>query len=290
MPTKRGKTWYTDFYFEGVRHRQKIAGACISPEAVQAEIKIQHDLFQRRYGPPVLNDKPLAQFAADDYLPWAENNKRQPRHDRGTTRIWLELLSLKGKTIREVSQFDIESAKIARRKTISRYGRAVEPQTVNREMIIMSSLFHRAIDWGYRETNPCKGVKRLDVITGPPRYLLCEEEELLMPAAWDGPDYLSRLIQLGVGTGMRQCEMRNLKKADVDLQREVLFVANPKWKNDPRRTKGIPLNAEVVEMLREWMEITESEWVFPSPQNTLRPIGQPTINVAPDSCLSQGWH
>jgi hypothetical protein len=83
----------------------------------------------------------------------------------------------------------------------------------------MSSLFHRAIDWGYWDTNPCKGVKRLDVVTGQRRYLLCEEEELLMPAAWDGPDYLPRLIQLGVGTGMRQCEMRNLKKVEVDLQR-----------------------------------------------------------------------
>jgi len=207
--------------------------------------------------------------------------QKQPRHDRGITRIWLELPGLKGKTIRQVSQFDVESAKIARRRTVSRYGRAVEPQTVNRELIIMSSLFHRAVGWGYRENNPCKGVKRLDFVARLPRYLLCEEEELLMPAAWDGPHYLPRLIHLGVGTGMRQGEMRHLKKEEVDLVRGLLYVADPKWKNDPRRTKGIPLSPEVSGMLSEWMGMTESEWVFPSPHDSRRPISQPTINTAP---------
>jgi integrase len=280
MPRKRGKTWYTDFYFDGERHRERIAGARIRPEAVKAETKIKHDLFQHKYGPPVALDKPLAEFVKEDYLPWADNNKKQPRHDHGTTRIWLELPSLKGKTVREISQFDIESAKIARRKSISRYNREVEPQTVNRELIIMSSLFHRAVDWHYRDDNPCKGVKRLDVLTGPPRYLLAEEEERLMPELWEGPIYLPRLVQLGLGTGMRQIEMRHLRKRDVDLARETLRVSDPKWKRDPRKTKGIPLSPEVSAMLREWMEMTESEWVFPSPQNARKPISQPTINTA----------
>lgn len=144
----------------------------------------------------------------------------------------------------------------------------------------MSSLFHRAIEWGYRESNPCKGVKRLDVSAGLPSFLSFEEEELLMPAAWDGPDYLPRMIQLGTGTGMRQCEMRHLKKEDVDFVRGLLYVTDPKWKNDPRRTKGIPLSREVSEMLKEWVGMTKSEGMFPSPQDTKRPISQPTINKA----------
>lgn len=280
MPRKRGKTWYTDFYFEGGRHRQRIPGARVRHEAVQAETKIKNDLFQKTYGPPILKDKPLAKFVEEDFLPWAENNKKQPRHDRGVTRIWLELPSLKGKTVREVSQFDIESAKVARRRSISRYSRAVEPQTVNRELIIMSSLFHRAVEWHYRVDNPCKGVKRFDVAVGPPRYLSAEEEKLLMPAAWEGPAYLPRLVLLAIGTGLRQIEMRHLKKTDVDLARETLYVTDPKWKNDLRRTKGLPLSQEVCAMLGEWMGMTESEWAFPSPQDARKPISQPTINTS----------
>lgn len=278
MPRKRGKTWYTDFYFDGARRREAIPGARTRQDAVKAETKIKNDLFQQTFGPPVLKDKPLAEFVREDYLPWADNNKKQPRHDHSITRIWLELLSLKGKTVREVSQFDIESAKISRRKSVSRYKRHVEPQTVNRELIIMSSLFHRAKEWGYRDNNPCKGVKHLDVIKGAPRVLLCEEEERLIPAAWEGPAYLPRLIQLGVGTGLRQCEMRYLRKDEVDLVRGLLYVADPKWKNDPRKTKGVPLSPEVSSMLRDWMGMTDSEWVFPSPTDTMKPIAQPTIN------------
>lgn len=246
---------------------------------MQAETKIKNDLFQKTYGPPVLKDKPLDEFVEEEYLPWAENNKKQPRHDRGVTRTWLKLPSLKGKTVREVSQFDIESAKVARRRSISRYNQAVEPQTVNRELI-MSSLFHRAVEWQYRVDNPCKGVKRYDVAAGAPRYLSAAEEELLMPAVWEGPAYLPRLVLLAIGTGLRQIEMRHLKKTDVDLARETLYVTDPKWKKDPRRTKGLPLSPEVCAMLGEWMGMTESVWVFPSPQDARKPISQPTINTS----------
>jgi integrase len=268
MPRKRGDAWYTDFYFDGRRYRRRIPGARVRHEAVQAETKIRNDLFQKAYGPTILKDKPLAKFAQEDFLPWAENNKKQPRHDRCTTRIWLELPSLKGKTVREVSQFDIESAKVARRRSVSRYGRPVEPQTVNRELIIMSSLFHRAVEWHYRVDNPCKGVKMFDVAAGPPRYLSADEEERLMPEVWAGPPYLPRLVLLAIGTGMRQIEMRHLKKADVDLARETLYVRDPKWKNDPRSTKGLPLSPEVCAVLAELMGHSKIEmtriYVHPS--------------------------
>jgi len=96
MPRKRGKTWYADFYFDGQRRRQKLTGARTRYEATQAETKLKHDPFQQNFGPVVLKDKPLAQFVEEDYLPWARNNKKQPRHDESITRIWLRLPSLKG--------------------------------------------------------------------------------------------------------------------------------------------------------------------------------------------------
>ncbi len=77
---------------------------------------------------------------------------------------------------------------------------------------------------------------------------------------------------VGLGTGLRQTEMRHLKKADVDLSRGLLFVTDPKWKNDPRQSKGVPLNAEVRQRLVQWMAETRSEWVFPSPTNKRRPL------------------
>ena len=284
MSRKRGKTWYTDFRYEQngcvKRHRKLIRGARLKPEAVEAETKIKHEIFQGCLGRVPIKDKPLAGFVQEDFIPWAEQHRKQPRYYRSITGIWLELPSLKGKTVRSVEQFDIESAKIARRRTVSRYGKPVQPQTVNRELFLMSSLFHRAMDWGYRDSNPCKGVVRLPSKPTPLRSLTADEAHELLKAAWDGPGYLPYLIIVGLGTGLRQKEMRLLKKQDVDLCQSLLFVNDPKWKDDPRQTKGVPLNSEVKHHLARWMAETRSEWVFPSPTNQRKPLAQPTANVS----------
>ena len=102
---------------------------------MQAETKIKHDLFQQTYGAPVRKDKPLTQFVEEDYLPWADHNKKQPRHDRGITRIWLRLPSLKGKSVREVSQFDIESAKIEMTRIYAHPSLATKKEAVKKALV-----------------------------------------------------------------------------------------------------------------------------------------------------------
>lgn len=72
----------------------------------------------------------------------------------------------------------------------------------------------------------------------------------------------------------------SLKVYREALGRELLFVTNPKWRNDPRQSKGVPLSPEVREMLREWMGESDSPRVFPSPQNQQKPMAQPTANKA----------
>ena len=109
---------------------------------------------------------------------------------------------------------------------------------------------------------------------------IMDPHEALLEAAWDGPAYLPYLVIVGLGTGLRQTEMRHLKKADVDLSRGLLFVTDPKWKGDPRQSKGVPLNTEVKHHLARWMAETRSEWVFPSPTNRRKPLAQPTANLS----------
>ena len=42
--------------------------------------------------------------------------------------------------------------------------------------------------------------------------------------------------------------MLSLTGDSVDFGRGLIFVSNPKWKNDPRRTLGVPMSAEVREI------------------------------------------
>lgn len=283
---KGGFVWYANIRIRvgkgqsSRRLRESIPGVTTEYDAKQEAQKIAQRFYDEIFNPTEdrPKDKPLADFVRDDFIPWAEEHKKQPRHYRVVTRTWLELPSLKGKSVRQVTQFDIEAAKIIRRKTVSRYGEKVLPQTVNGELIIMSSLFHRAVEWGYHDMNPCKGITKLPAQPEPPRALTAKEAQALLKAAWEGPGYLPYLIIVGLGTGLRQKEMRLLKKTDVDLGQGLLFVNDPKWKDDPRRTKGVPLNSEVKHCLARWMAETQSEWVFPSPTNQRKPLAQPTGN------------
>ena len=52
-------------------------------------------------------------------------------------------------------------------------------------------------------------------------------------------------------TGMRAGELLDLRVTDVDFARALVFIRNPKWKKDPRKTEGLPLSSEAVEILRE---------------------------------------
>ncbi|HEX3558860.1 MAG TPA: tyrosine-type recombinase/integrase [Pyrinomonadaceae bacterium] len=38
---------------------------------------------------------------------------------------------------------------------------------------------------------------------------------------------------------------------DVDFARALAFVREPKWKKDPRKTEGLPLSVEALNILRE---------------------------------------
>lgn len=286
---KRGDTWTVDFRIRqgkgqlSIRHREAVSEARTKYEAEQAEIRIKERIRQEKEEkekPPRPVDQPFADFVEKVYLPWAENNKKQHGCDRSILHMWVDLPSLKGKTVREVSQFDIEAAKIHRRRGKTRFGNERSPRTVNTELIVISSVFHRAIEHKLIAENPCSGVRRLETDEGPCRYLLPDEEERLIKFAQEGAGYLVPLITLGTGTGMRLGEMRRLRKSEVNFIRDLIFVAHPKWKNDPRRTKGIPISRKVREALIEWTPQTDSEYVFPSPQNPKRPIGQTAVSKA----------
>jgi integrase len=91
--------------------------------------------------------------------------------------------------------------------------------------------------------------------------------------ASSGKDALDRrtesLIKLIAYTGCRPGEIKRLKWAEVDLDRQVLRLQDAKtgdrsvWLNGPAST--------VVENLEP---VDGAPWVFPSPQDSARPIGE----------------
>jgi len=82
--------------------------------------------------------------------------------------------------------------------------------------------------------------------------------------------FLKPLIQVALLTGLRQCELIALKKQSVDFSCGRLYVANPKWKKDPRRTQGNPMSQDTREILLRLAREVEGEYFFTHDQTGAR--------------------
>jgi integrase len=279
---KGGFTWYANIRIRrkgqpSVRHREALPGVTTKYDALQEAEKVGARVYDEHFGTPPPKDKLFSDFITEDFIPWAETNTKHPANYKSVVRAWSELECLKDKTVREISTFDIERAKIERARGKTKREAQRSQRTVNAELIIASSVFHRAIDDRLADSNPVSGVEHFEIPASPPRVLSFDEEERLMPVAAEADPYLLPFITLALGTGMREMEMLKIRKPQLDFSRGLIFVTNPKWPHDPRATKGVPMSQKVKETLREWASQSEGELVFPSPHDESRNLSKSTI-------------
>jgi integrase len=119
-----------------------------------------------------------------------------------------------------------------------------------------------AVDNGLRPNNPCSKVKHLPLEPGRTRYLSADEERRLMQTEHMGRGLIRSIVRVALGTGMRKEEVLSLCWSHVDLQRNLIFVAKPKCRNDKRKTKGMPVSADVRAVLLQLQTQAHGEYVF----------------------------
>jgi integrase len=57
-----------------------------------------------------------------------------------------------------------------------------------------------------------------------------------------------------------------LEKSAVDFGRNRLFVANPKWKRDRRKTEGVPMSREAAELVQRLCDTAHGSYLFTDEQ------------------------
>jgi len=120
------------------------------------------------------------------------------------------------------------------------------------------------------EINPIRKVKHMKLdYRGVVRYLSPAEEDRLYEELGRREGYLPVFVKLLLHTGLRPKEARLLQRNDVDLQRGHITVRSENSKTG--NSRHIPLNGTVLPILKAWMQIYNSEYVFPS-TDTSAPI------------------
>ncbi|HEU4597525.1 MAG TPA: site-specific integrase, partial [Pyrinomonadaceae bacterium] len=206
----------------------------------------------------------FSQFVEESYLPWSEQNCRASSHDQHKIHAAMLCEYFAGRTLGQIAGLAVERFKRDRAATATMHGGTRSPNTVNSELTTLSGILSLAVTHRLIRENPCVKVKRLQTEEGPSRRLTSDEEQALLESAELERPFLKPMIQLALWTGLRQGELIALTKSAISFERNRLFVVNPKWRKDKRKTEGNPMSAEVRSLLSELCAQATGDLLFPA--------------------------
>jgi len=138
------------------------------------------------------------------------------------------------------------------------------PGTINRELLTLSHLLTKAVEWGWIEFKPCI-IKQLKEPPGRITYLTIEQATRLLDAARkDGCQAIYLFIYIALKTGMRRMEILSIRVENIDPERRRIFI--PKAKAGAREQ---PLTSDLAAFLGQYIASLPAEqvWLFDSPKS-----------------------
>lgn len=133
--------------------------------------------------------------------------------------------------------------------------------TINNVRALVSSIFGRAIEWGYATNNPVSGIKTRTKVKRD-RFLQADELPRFFQSLSNEPNETLRdYILLALLTGARRSNLLAMKWKEVNLAEYVWRI--PDTKNGT--PQNVTLSPEAVSILRARKELAENNAVFVFP-------------------------
>lgn len=238
---KRGRNWYIDYRYPPGRTGKRFR-EMVGPVKDEAVILLSERLKDIRQGcnPALRQIKPRPfRTVVEEFLEKHARLCRDPESYEHKTRILLRAFG--GKMLQEITTTAIEDF------IADRLGEGVSRATANRMRAVLSKIFNWAIHRGYYGgENPARNVRRFAESPGRVRFLSGDEAERLTGTA---PGHLRPVIIAALHTGGRRREILNLRWADVDIERGVLYFDQTNTKSGKQRE--VPIDGDLGAVLRE---------------------------------------
>jgi len=275
---RRGKTWWYVFEFGG-RRVQESYGFRNKTAALRAEAKRKTDLFERRAGFTKLKQAPKFEDFVEQFLRWSEQQHRPKTHELHSGNCKTLKRFFRGIWLDEVSQGMVEDFKLTRIKE-KRWGErdeiAVSGVTVNRALSTLRLIYNFAERCGFAVSNPVKHVTFFRE-PGRTRIISLEEERAYWAATSQPLRDIARII---LDTGMRPEEVFRIETANLDFGQRTIF--NPFGKTAAAKRK-LTMTDDVWSILNKRAVLTESPYIFSSPDKPEKPIG--SVRKAHDAAI-----
>jgi integrase len=192
------------------------------------------------------------------YLPWAKEHKKTWISDLVYYQKHLEP-RFGGKTLDSITPLDIEKMKLDLKKGINKRGKPYAPATIKHQLVILRRLYNLARKWGvYAGASPLESVTMPKIDNQITEFLRDEELKRLLDTLEKWPFKESAaFVNFALLTGLRRGEMFKLTWDDVDFERGLIRLRDPKG----GKTENLPISNEALEILRT-LEVN-SAYMFP---------------------------
>ena len=136
----------------------------------------------------------------------------------------------------------------------ARQAKKLAPKTVNNHLGALSRLFRSAVEWGYAERNPVKGVGLLKLPPQEFRFWDAEQSEAFLAKVLGVDPEWHAFFLCALRTGLRLGELFALRWGDVDLVKRALHVRRS-WSHGhlttPKSGRGrsLPVSPELASAL-----------------------------------------
>lgn len=229
--------------------------------------------------------KTLGEFIKQDYEQYALARMRT-----GKKRIYelkLYFGHLFDQRIENITPWLIEKWRLSEQKE------GKKPSTIHRNETTLKAAINKALEWGFINEHPLKGLKPLKIQDNRVvAYLSAEQEARLMKAInereqriktgresgneWRRArgyeekavippeafaDHLKPMVLLSLNTGLRAGELLALTWQAIDLSNKLLTVEGHSAKNG--RSRHVPLNKKALAALAQWRLQVDADFVFP---------------------------
>lgn len=205
----------------------------------------------------------LADFALQEYLPYAQQHKRSANADESKLRVHL-LPRFGSRPLNDITTRDLQLY-------LGEFKDSHCAATANRHLSLLSKLFKLAVQWERIAKNPCQGIKKFQENNQRERFLSQDEIQRMFQAMESEPNrVIVAALKFLLLTGVRREEALQAKWEFADLERGTLFL--PDTKSGKSRT--VILNPDALALLQEQPRQAGKPYVFPG-KVTGKPLNNP---------------
>ena len=277
---KGSGVWYIRFKDESGRlHKEKVGPKGLAQKVYQ---KRRTQIAERRFFPETLKPwDPLFSDYIDDYVARRRSTVRDPSGAGRYARYWKEAPETQDKSMRQLTVEDFERYRERRRQGgaigAQRARGGASPSTTNKELSFARAVFNDFVASLEARglppiANPVRNRKdrRLFADEAPTRTRWLgqsgDDEEARLRAELSDADWPKVLVAMH--TGLDRGAQFSLRWSQVDLQTRTIQAERRKGRREGAVPVVIPINDELLAVLRALPSRLVSDYVFPNASNT----------------------